>query len=95
VLTADQKSDIYWIRFGGLLDCIRNRAHAAAVLVYDNIATDEDVSMIGLGEEGENDHESFTNIPGSVLSVFLISDLLVGKHCKCLLKMHKEVPMID
>jgi hypothetical protein len=79
VLTADQKSDIYWIRFGGLLDCIRTRAHAAAVLVYDNIATDEDVSMIDLGEEGENDYESFTNIPGfhHFYLYFLMADLPV------------------
>ena len=32
VLTANRKSDIYWIRFGGLLDCAKVRVHTAAIL---------------------------------------------------------------
>ena len=70
MLTADQKSDIYWIRFGGLLDCIRTRAHAAAVLIYDKVVNEEEVSMIHMGEEGDNDYEAFTNIPG--FSIFAL-----------------------
>ncbi len=41
VLEANQKSDIYFMRFGGLLDCIRPRAHTAAILIYDNVMDDE------------------------------------------------------
>ena len=63
-MNADQKTDVYWIRFGGLLDCIRTRAHGAALLIYDNIATSEEASMVDMGGP-ENAYETFTNIPGN------------------------------
>ena len=64
-MNANQKADVYWIRFGGLLDCIRTRAHGAALLIYDNIATNEEASMVDIGGE-DNAYETFTNIPGTV-----------------------------
>ncbi|XP_044756692.1 laccase-4-like isoform X2 [Coccinella septempunctata] len=44
ILNADQKEDVYWMRFGGLMDCDERftSAHQVAVLQYENpsITTD-------------------------------------------------------
>jgi hypothetical protein len=66
ILNANQKADVYWIRFGGLLDCIRTRAHGAALLIYDNLVTNEEASMVDMGGQ-DNAYETFTNIQGTVV----------------------------
>ena len=77
VLHANQKSDVYWMRFGGLLDCTNNRVHAAAVLVYDNVVDDAMAAMIDIGENGVNNYETFVNVPGEAT----YSALQGGLHC--------------
>ncbi len=63
-MDANQRPGRYWIRFGGLLDCIETRSHAAAILVYDMDTNDNVSPLMSMGAKGENDYEKFTNISG-------------------------------
>lgn len=48
VLDANQKADVFLMRFTGLFDCAALKVHTAAILVYDNVATKLEAANLGL-----------------------------------------------